>query len=310
MPPYLQVIGVSKSYGNVRALEKVSLTVNRGEIVSLLGPNGAGKTTLLKIIVGVLAPDEGEVLIDGRDVWASLDVKAKIGYLPQENILYKSLNAYENLLFYALLYGLSRREAKSRISELIVKLGMEEYAKRLVRTYSGGMKKRLSIAATIIHEPELLVLDEPTTGLDPHVRREIWSLIKEQRGKGRAILLATHYMEEAEELSDRVYIIDKGKVIAHGTPEELKKKYGDETVVELEVKNPSEKLREALARYSSSGRVVVDENVYRVYVREYEEILPKLVEEAIRVGAKPVSTRLREPTLEDVFIKLTGRRLE
>ncbi len=310
MPPYLQIMDVWKRFGKIEALRGVTLSVDRGEIVSLLGPNGAGKTTLLKIIVGILTPDGGEVLVDGRDVWASPEVKAKIGYLPQENILYRGLNAYENLLFYALLYGLPRRKAKEKIEELIVKLGMKEYAKRLVRTYSGGMKKRLSIAATIIHDPTLLILDEPTTGLDPHVRREIWDLIKELKKKNTAILLATHYMEEAEELSDKVYIIDQGKIIAYGTPSELKKKYGDETVIEIEVKNPSPRLREVLAKYSVNGRIVVDENTYRIYARDYEEVLPKLIEEAVRHGAKPVATRVREPTLEDVFIKLTGRRLE
>lgn len=310
MPPYLQVINVVKRFGKVEALKGVSLSVDKGEIVSLLGPNGAGKTTLLKTIVGVLAPDEGEVLVNGRDVWASPGIKAEIGYLPQENILYKSLNAYENLMFYALLYGLPRGEAKKKIGELIEKLGMRSYAKRLVRTYSGGMKKRLSIAATIIHDPVLLILDEPTTGLDPHARREMWELIRELKKKDTAILLATHYMEEAEELSDRVYIIDQGRIIAHGTPSGLKKKYGDETVVELEVKNPSIKLREALAKYSVNNRVVVDDNKYRIYTRDYEEVLPKLIEEAVRYGAKPIATRVREPTLEDVFIKLTGRRLE
>ena len=309
MPPYLQVLGVRKSFGKVEALRGVSLSVDRGEIVSLLGPNGAGKTTLLKIIVGVLAPDDGEVLVDGRDVWASPEVKATIGYLPQENILYKSLNAYENLLFYALLYGLPRKKARERIEELIARLDMRNYARRLVRTYSGGMKKRLSIAATIIHDPTLLILDEPTTGLDPHVRREIWGIIRELKERDTAILLATHYMEEADELSDKVYIIDRGEIIAYGTPGELKKKYGDETVIELEVKSPSPKLREALAKYSVNGRVVVDGNTYKVYARDYEEVLPKLIEEAVRCKAKPVSTRVREPTLEDVFIKLTGRRL-
>ncbi len=309
MPPYLMVENVRKRFSGVEALKGVSLEASRGEVVSLLGPNGAGKTTLLKIIAGVFAPDEGEVLVGGRSPWSSPEARVEIGYLPQENILYKNLNAYENLMFYALLYGLPRRKAREKIRELLVELDMIDYAKRLVRTYSGGMKKRLSIAASIIHDPALLVLDEPTTGLDPHARREIWRLVRELKEKNTAILLATHYMEEAEELSDKVYIIDQGKIIAYGPPGELKKKYGGETVVEVEVKNPSPKLREVLARYSVNGRVVVDNNTYRVYVIDYEETLPRLVEEAVRLGAKLVSTRVREPTLEDVFIKLTGRRL-
>ncbi|MCD6084850.1 MAG: AAA family ATPase, partial [Desulfurococcales archaeon] len=176
-------------------------------------------------------------------------------------------------------------------------------------TYSGGLKKKLSIAASLIHDPKVLILDEPTTGLDPSSRRDVWSILEELKRSGKTILMATHYMEEAEALADRVAIINEGSVIAVGSPKELKKKVGELTIVEVEVANPRPGIKEVLRPLSTGGRVLIKDSTIRVYLDEYEVLLPKVAEALLTAGVRPVTIRVTEPTLEDVFLKLTGRGL-
>ncbi len=310
MPKALVFKDVSKRYGDVVALQGVSLEVEEGELFALLGPNGAGKTTLLKIAVGLIQPSSGEVRVFGVDVLKEpAKVKELIGYVPQETIVYDELTGLENLMFYASLYDIPKSIAEERISEYVKLLGLEEHVKRRVSKYSGGLKKRLSIAASLIHDPKLLILDEPTTGLDPSSRRELWRILQELRKLGKTIVMATHYMEEAEVLADRVAIMNEGRVVAVGTPDGLKKKVGELTIVEVEVANPKPGLEEVLKPYSAGGRVLIKDTVLRVYLEEYETLLPKVIEELFHAGVKPLTIRVSEPTLEDVFLKLTGRGL-
>ena len=310
MPKALVFKDVSKRYGDVVALQGVSLEVEEGELFALLGPNGAGKTTLLKIAVGLIQPSGGEVRVFGVNVLKEpAKVKELIGYVPQETIVYDELTGLENLMFYASLYDIPKSVAKERISEYAKLLDLEEHIRRRVGKYSGGLKKRLSIAASLIHDPKLLILDEPTTGLDPSSRRELWRILQELRELGKTIVMATHYMEEAEVLADRVAIMNEGRVVAVGTPDGLKKKVGELTIVEVEVANPKPGLEEVLKPYSAGGRVLIKDTVLRLYLEEYETLLPKVIEELFHARVKPLTIRVSEPTLEDVFLKLTGRGL-
>jgi len=302
--------GVSKVYDNVIALRGVSLEIEENEVFTLLGPNGAGKSTLLKIAVGLIKPTEGSVRVLGIDVLREPQrVKEVVGYVPQESIVYDEMKGLENLRFYASLYGMPKEVAEDRIGKYVSLLGLSNYINRRVRTYSGGLKKKLSIAASLIHDPKVLILDEPTTGLDPSSRRDVWSILEELKRSGKTILMATHYMEEAEALADRVAIINEGSVIAVGSPKELKKKVGELTIVEVEVANPRPGIEEVLRPLSTGGRVLIKDSTIRVYLDEYEVLLPKVAEALLTAGVRPVTIRVTEPTLEDVFLKLTGRGL-
>lgn len=299
----LEVRSVTKKYGEVVAISKVSFSVERGEVFGLLGPNGAGKTTLMNMISGILDPDEGEVLIEGR---RPSEARQLLGLCPQEPALYEDLTGLENLKFYAELYG---AWDKGKALRLLEELGLSDYAKRRVKTYSGGMKKRLNLAVALIHDPSILVLDEPTTGMDPAVRREVWNYVKKLKSAGKTVLLATNYMEEADELCDRVAIIDAGKVVALGPPEELKEKFGPEAAIEVRASKLTQAAIEAIKAVKRVERVEVEEAGFTVYASPVDESLPRIVEEAVKAGAEVESVRVRKPTLEDVFLKLTGKRL-
>jgi len=304
----IDVINVWKKYGDIVALRGVSITVNEGEIVSLLGPNGAGKTTLISIIVGILRPTKGRVLIYGLDP-KNPKARSMIGFCPQEPALNDNLTGRENMMFYARLYGIDGIEAKKRINELLEVVGLSDDADRLVRRYSGGMKRRLSLAITLIPNPKILVLDEPTLGMDPNIRRNIWNIIKEVRKEGKSVLLATHYMEEADELSDRVYIMHEGRIIAEGTPEQLKEIYGPPSVIEIELYRTVDKIEEEL-RDALGNSIIVKEKLIRAHSRAPDMDVPRVVSCIYKAGGEIKSLKVTKPTLEDVFLKLTGRRLE
>ena len=232
-----------------------------------------------------------------------------MGFCPQETVAYEELSALENVMFYAGLYDLPRSEAKKKARELLEFVGLWDVAKRPVREFSGGMKRRLNLAIALINDPRVLLLDEPTTGLDPRARRDVWRYIEGLRAEGRTIVLATHYMEEADRLSDRVAIMDLGRIVALDTPEALKKSVGELSVIEVQVEEVSEGLVKALSALSENGRVLTGENYVRLYARDPDAVLPRVVEAALKVGAKISAINITEPTLEDVFLKLTGRRL-
>ena len=303
---------VSKYYGQVAAISNISFNVMKGEIFGLLGPNGAGKTTLINIIAGIIPPSSGDVEILGYSLKENLlKVKSLIGFCPQESVAYDFLSALENLLFYAGLYGIPKREAKRRAMELLDLVGLRDNAKKKVGKYSGGMKKRLNLAIALINDPQVILLDEPTTGLDPQIRRMMWDKIRELKKERKTILMATHYMEEADTLSERVAIMDKGKIIALGRPEDLKGELGEYSSIELEVKEVVKGLDEKLSKFSERGKIIVTgENRLRLYVKDPDLVLPHVVETAVNLGAKVLAVHISEPTLEDLFIKLTGRRIE
>ncbi|MCC6046503.1 MAG: ABC transporter ATP-binding protein [Ignisphaera sp.] len=294
----LSIVGVVKRFGGVTVLKGVSLSVAKGSIVSLLGPNGSGKTTLLRIVAGVLRPSSGEVVFRG----------GLMSYLPQELGLFKELSGWDNILFYARLYGLDKGYVLKRGKELLEKLELLNYAKAPVAKYSGGMARKLSLAIALLPDADLYVLDEPTTGLDPSSRHSVWELIEELKRSGKSVLLSTHYMEEAERLSDYVYLIHKGSIVAEGTVEELKKRYAPRTAIELHLYGDAKKAVGILKERGFDAYAYGDA-VAKVYSASPREEVPKLISALYESGVYVKLLNIAEPTLEDVFIRLTGERL-
>ncbi|MFA4701450.1 ABC transporter ATP-binding protein [Pyrococcus kukulkanii] len=290
----IEVVNLVKRYRDFEALKGVTLRIKENEIFALLGPNGAGKTTVLRIIAEGLSYDSGEVKVFGRKL--SREALRFIGYVPQEDILYNLLTVEENLQFYADLFD----APAERIDDLIERFSLPR--KKKVRELSGGFRKRLSIAVTLLHNPRIIILDEPSTGLDVPSRRELWRIIRELKEEGKTIILATHYMEEAEVLSDRVAIMNEGRVIAVGTVDELKKLAGQSSVLHIE--------GTIVGAEDLGSNVLVKENYVRVPVEDPRKELPKIIDVLLKSGSEIRLVRVEEPTLEDVFLKLTGRGLE
>ncbi|ASJ02432.1 daunorubicin ABC transporter ATP-binding protein [Thermococcus profundus] len=291
----IEIRGLKKSYGNFQALKGIDLEVEEGETFALLGPNGAGKTTLIRILAEGLAYDSGAVKVFGEPL--SKKTARFIGYVPQESLAYDLLTVEENLGFYADLYNVPGE----RVGDLIGRLKLPP--KKRAKELSGGFRRRLNLAVALLYEPKILILDEPSVGLDVPSRRELWDIIRGFRDEGKTVLLATHYMEEAEELADRVAIMNEGKVIAVGTPEELKRTAGSESVIHVEG------ILRGVQLLKKEFRAIEGENYIRVAVENAREVLPRLVEALVSAGSEIKSIRVEEPTLEDVFLKLTGRGL-
>lgn len=306
----LEVQDVSFSFGDHKVVDHVSFSMEKGECFGLLGPNGAGKTTLTKLITGLLKPKEGRILINGTDVHTETEkIKPLIGVCFQESIFYETLTGRENLEFIAVLYNIPRGKAKDAVSSSLnrVLLSDKDAAKR-VEHYSGGMKRRLAVAAALLNDPPLLILDEPTTGLDPQARRALWETIEGLQKEGRSILLTTHYMDEADFLSDMVAIIDRGKTIAMDTPKALKDSIG-ESVIELKCSLVKKEFVADARKTLLVSNVVPVESGYRALTKEPDKVLPKIVALGIKHEVGITDVKVSSPTLEDVFIKLTGKTL-
>jgi len=303
----IEVEGLVKHYGEVKAVDDVSFTVEEGEIFGLLGPNGAGKTTLMEILCCLRRFDSGKVIVHSFDPKKnSLEVRASIGFCPQETLLYDLLNVYENLAFSASLYSLSSKKFKERVEFSSKVLGVGEFLKRRVEQLSGGMKRRANLAASIIHDPSIIILDEPTVGFDPNIKREFWELIRNLKNYGKTVLLSTHDMYEADEICDRVAIMDKGKIVALDKPHILKKTIGGEPLIHVRVKSSqAKKAISILKEYKTSVR----DNEIHISVENPWETMTEV---SSRLAAHEVlieKIEIVEPTLEDVFVKLTGRKL-
>jgi ABC-2 type transport system ATP-binding protein len=314
-----------KTFGDNDAVKGISFNVLRGEIFSLLGPNGAGKTTTINMLSCLIEPTGGTAEIAGHPIPGdTLAVRRAIGVVPQEIALYDALTARQNLEFWGRLYDMSGQALNRRIDEALELVGLSDRAKDKVKTFSGGMKRRINIAAGLLHRPQLLFMDEPTVGIDPQSRRRILDMIKELRDGGTTILYTTHYMEEAEELSDRVGIIDQGKLIALGTQDELTKVVDEQETLRLHL---GEEAAMALAAANGSpalsddgridlfgdlpgviGAAAVDHQIV-VNVADAGEALPGVVGRANEAGLHVRSIDIQEPNLEAVFLHLTGRGL-
>ena len=307
----IQVKGLEKRYGDFEAVRDLGFVVRRGEIFGFLGPNGAGKTTTILMLSCLLAPTRGTVTIAGYDVEkAPNEVKRRIGVVPQELALYPTLNARENLDYFGRIYGLRGRALRQRVDEVLETVNLTERAKAAVKTYSGGMKRRLNFAAALLHCPEVLFLDEPTVGVDPQSRNAILEHVKRLRDAGMTVLYTTHYMEEAERLCDRVAIIDEGRIVALDTPRRLITELGG-GIIHLGAVN-GHKDDELLAHIRSLPEVKAVSRLDGKIVVEAvhaQTVLVHLLELFSRTATHITALQILEPNLETVFLHLTGKQL-
>src|SRR3981189_3123690 len=306
----LEVKHLTKNYGKLIGVSGVSFRADGGETIGLLGPNGAGKTTTVSIIAGLLSPDSGEVLIEGKQVNSDTDpVKLKIGLVPQDMALYYKPSAHDNLTFFAALYSLAGAKAKQAIDDVLSLVGLSDRAGDKVETFSGGMKRRLKLAAALLHDPQILLLDEPAVGVDPQSRNAIFDNLETLKKRGKTLLYTTHYMEEAERLCDRIIIIDHGKVIANDTLQCLHRMLPVTNVLAVELENRNGFKPEPLLALPEVVSAEVREAVLRVGVHDLTTGAPALPRWLAENGHRYQHVTSERPDLETVFLTLTGRSL-
>jgi ABC-2 type transport system ATP-binding protein len=308
----LEARNLVKKYGDLTAVKDISFEIEQGTIFSLLGPNGAGKTTTISMLSTLISPTSGDATVDGHSITRDpLAVKRAIGVVPQEIALYEDLTALENLNFWGQMYGLSGKALTFRVEEVLEQVDLKDRAKERIKTYSGGMKRRINIAAGLLHKPRLLFMDEPTVGIDPQSRRAILESVKLLQQAGMTVLYTTHYMEEAQELSDRVGIIDHGELIALGTQKELTAQVGemDTLILHLGENEDPAHLAEMLSNLPGVLQTNPTDHEVAVVSASAEELLAPVISRANEMGIKIHSVDMREPNLEAVFLHLTGRAL-
>jgi ABC-2 type transport system ATP-binding protein len=299
----ISVEGLTKKYGDNEVLKGVNLKIAEGEFYALMGPNGSGKTTLASIIVSAKSPTSGKIEIYGKK---PENAKELIGYVPQENFSSPILTGKENLMYFAGLLGYSKKAAEKIVNELLTKIGLSEDADKRVSYYSGGMRKRLEVATALFPGVKILILDEPTTGLDPSARRKFLGLVQELRKEKTTVLLITHIGADAESAS-RVGLIDDGEIIAEGEPERLKKESGLKNVINIETTIKSDKISNVLSSFSEKGKLLETDVGYRLYCKNVEEATPKIVRSLDAIGCKAMKIETERPSLEDVFFQLTEK---
>lgn len=309
----LKTQNLTKRYGDLTAVEDLNLEVYEGEIFGFLGPNGAGKTTSIKMMCGLLAPDAGQVFIHGeRIAEADEKVRARVGVCPQEIVLWERLTCLEQLQFIGQMYGLSRQVGRERGDALLAELDLTAKRDKLARTLSGGMQRRLNLAMALVHDPDILVLDEPEAGLDPQSRVKVREYIQ-SLARLKTVILTTHNMDEADRVADRVAIIDHGRLLVVDTPEALKGQVGEGDMIEIKVENldalDSTRLGERISNQVRDAVVDSSRQLLRVRALNAVRVLPVILDILEEGGAQASDVRIRENSLEDVFIQLTGRRL-
>jgi ABC-2 type transport system ATP-binding protein len=305
-----QVEGLVKSYGPLRAVDGVSFTVAKGELYGLLGPNGAGKTTIMSMLSGLLAPDEGRILFDSIDLASEpLKVKSQLGVVPQEPALYENLSARENLLFWGGLYGLTGAPLKAAVDRVLDLVGLKDRAKDPVKQYSGGMKRRINLALGLVHAPRAVLMDEPTVGIDPQARLNILESVKQVAASGTTVIYTTHYLEEVEQLCDRIAIMDHGKILAEGTLDQLKRRVGGRDVVTVRGSFDSALLMPRLETLAgvqvtsvAPGHVVL---TVEGSGRGSVELLGRVLADDLPIDG----ISIQPPSLNTLFLNLTGREL-
>lgn len=306
----LSIQGLKKSYGDVKAVKGVDINIEKGEIVGLLGPNGAGKSTTISMISTLLNPDAGDILFKGESIQKNpKSLQRVLGVVPQDIALYPSLSGYENLKFWGSAYGLKGAELKKRIEEVSEIIGIKERLKDRVEKYSGGMKRRINIGAALLHQPELLIMDEPTVGIDPQSRNHILETIKELNDRGMTIIYTSHYMEEVEFLCDRIYIMDEGVVIASGTKDELVESVSKERKIIVEFDENADDVCHAFEALEQVDQVLCEKEKMTLLTTSSEGIMQKIIELSAEKKKDIVSIDVEKPNLESVFLQLTGKAL-
>lgn len=306
----IQVEDLYKNFDHVQAVNGISFNIEKDEIFSLLGPNGAGKSTTISILSTLSEPTKGDAVVMGHSVRTEpMAVKQTIGVVPQEIALYPDLSAQENLNFWGKMYGLQSSERKNRVEEVLEIVGLADRKKDRVDTYSGGMKRRINIGIALLHKPAVIIMDEPTVGIDPQSRRNILDNVKALNREGMTVLYTTHYMEEAQEISDRIAIMDQGEIIASGTHEELVKLVGEQDRIDLTVNKDPTQLTDLWQKIDGVHKISTQNGKVTLLVDDSNLLLPKLFEVANQVDARITSVEIFEPNLEAVFLHLTGRTL-
>lgn len=305
----IRVKDLQKSYGSLRAVDGISFEVPEGQMLGFLGPNGAGKTTTLSMISGLLKPDRGQVSIGEIDVWHSpKEAKRILGLVPQDLALYEELTARENLMFWGSLFHLPRSELKANIEVWLERVGLKDRAREAVSKFSGGMKRRLNLAIGLVHNPKVVLLDEPTVGIDPQARKNILDIIREIVKEGSTILFTTHHLEEAEALCDRIAIIDHGKILETGSVEELAKVVGDGDIVSIKGSFTAVQLKTILEN-ESVNILNAAEHTATMSLSHGGMNIAALLQKFSEAGIEVTDISMQKPSLESVFLKLTGREL-
>jgi ABC-2 type transport system ATP-binding protein len=306
----VEVKNLSKKYNSNLAVDNISFDVKEGEIFGLLGPNGAGKSTTISMLACLLEPTSGDAFIDEKSIKKDpMDVKKVIGLIPQDIALYPTLSAKENLYFWGKMYGLSGSLIKKRSKEILKIVGLSERAKDRIDTYSGGMKRRINIAAGLIHRPKLIMLDEPTVGIDPQTRINILETVVNLRKMGMTIIYTSHYMEEVEMLCNRIAIMDEGKIIAMGTKDELRLLVGGKDIIRIDAKNIHPRTSESLDMIDDVDKIKIIENQIEILSDYGRKVLSSVISKLNELDVKINSVKVQEPDLESVFIHLTGKSL-
>jgi ABC-2 type transport system ATP-binding protein len=306
----IEVEGLTKRYGEMLAVDDVTFTARGGAITGLLGPNGAGKSTTIGCISGLLDPSAGKVRVLGHDVvHDGQAARAALGVVPQELALYEDLSAHENLEYWGAAYGVRGAKLKERVAAVLDEIGLADRSKEVVAKFSGGMKRRLNFGCAIVHEPQVILLDEPTVGVDPQSRVKLLDLVRARAKSGACVLYTTHYMEEAEDLCDRLAVIDHGKIIASGSLPELRALLGERDLLRLSGAFEPAAVQRVAAQLGEVEVVQVDAEQLTLSMRDASRRLSSLFSALIAGGAEIRETTLKQPSLESLFIKLTGKEL-
>jgi ABC-2 type transport system ATP-binding protein len=310
MEKAIEVQNLHKAFGELKAVQGVSFDVQQGEIFSLLGPNGAGKTTSISMLSCLLRPDEGDALVMGHSIRKDpTGVKSVLGVVPQDIALYEDLSARENLTFWGKMYGLRGAVLKARVNEVLEVIGLTDRAKEYIKKYSGGMKRRVNIGIALLHKPKVIYMDEPTVGIDPQSRRSILDSVLQLKKEGTTVLYTTHYMEEAQELSDYIAIMDHGKMIASGSHAELVKIIGASDRITVTINSESARVIEAWKAVKGVTQVSAEDGTLTILADDSNRVLPRLFETAAAQAVRITSVAVQEPNLEAVFLHLTGKAL-
>ena len=306
----LEMKSLMKRYGDTAAVDHINLSVGEGEIFGLLGPNGAGKTTTINMLMGLSRIDGGVIHVFGKDsVRHAAEIKGQIGIVPQEIAIYEDLTAAENVAFFGKLYGLKGACLNKRVAESLEFVGLSDKGKQFPRKFSGGMHSRLNIACAVVHQPKLIVMDEPTVGIDPQSRKHIMDSVKEIHRQGTTVLYTSHYMEEVEELCTQIVIMDQGRVIARGTKEQLKELVSTEDRIVIELSAANYTVTDEIKKISGVKECVIQDKTLTVLTTKNNHIISKMIDVITATGTEVFSLNVEKPTLESVFLTLTGRTL-